>query len=606
MGISACEYRYGVFMVRRMPRRVRKVRLKKLKSVGACVLGFALAFSSGGMKAAAAENTVNVQVDLEFGQAEAQTIKDMVNTLRTTDAWQYDENNNKVDVPNLGTLVYDAKLEEIAMQRAAELALYYSHTRANGEGCDTAFKDLGYSGWTFGENIAAGYVSAADVFKGWCEDGADDNYSTQGHRRNMLNGNFTAIGMGHVVYNGTHYWAMELGVSDVESNTGVDGAKTVPVEVNYSNIQSLSAGKDSCTAAVGSASELPEVKATITQSSSVNWVSPATCTVINPEWIVADPSVATVADGKVTGQKAGSTTLTVSAGGASVTVALEVTADGQGSDGDNSGGNTGDGDNSGGNTGDGDNSGGNTGDGDNSGGNTGDGDNSGGNTGDGDNSGGNTGDGDNSGNGDSNEGDNNGGNGGNDSGSSSDGGSSDDGKKESSSGSSVSKDEPVVVKIPTTSVVGGVATTTEGVYFASSVNGSIITTGVADIAKGYGLTDKEKPYAKFYNLDPKKSALAKASIDAAAAEQKAAVGSMLNIELGKMSSGKYTLLPSDGPAVRIVLGIPKGFAENGKTYAVVCVREGGAYTVCKDLDSVAGTVTFETTGGAGVYAIIKY
>ena len=586
MGISACEYRYGVFMVRRMPRRVRKVRLKKLKSVGACVLGFALAFSSGGMKAAAAENTVNVQVDLEFGQAEAQTIKDMVNTLRTTDAWQYDENNNKVDVPNLGTLVYDAKLEEIAMQRAAELALYYSHTRANGEGCDTAFKDLGYSGWTFGENIAAGYVSAADVFKGWCEDGEDDNYSTQGHRRNMLNGNFTAIGMGHVVYNGTHYWAMELGVSDVESNTGVDGAKTVPVEVNYSNIQSLSAGKDSCTAAVGSASELPEVKATITQSSSVNWVSPATCTVINPEWIVADPSVATVADGKVTGQKAGSTTLTVSAGGASVTVALEVTADGQGSDGDNSGGNTGDGDNSGGNTGDGDNSG--------------------GNTGDGDNSGGNTGDGDNSGNGDSNEGDNNGGNGGNDSGSSSDGGSSDDGKKESSSGSSVSKDEPVVVKIPTTSVVGGVATTTEGVYFASSVNGSIITTGVADIAKGYGLTDKEKPYAKFYNLDPKKSALAKASIDAAAAEQKAAVGSMLNIELGKMSSGKYTLLPSDGPAVRIVLGIPKGFAENGKTYAVVCVREGGAYTVCKDLDSVAGTVTFETTGGAGVYAIIKY
>ncbi len=586
MGISACEYRYGVFMVRRMPRRVRKVRLKKLKSVGACVLGFALAFSSGGMKAAAAENTVNVQVDLEFGQAEAQTIKDMVNTLRTTDAWQYDENNNKVDVPNLGTLVYDAKLEEIAMQRAAELALYYSHTRANGEGCDTAFRDLGYSGWTFGENIAAGYVSAADVFKGWCEDGADDNYSTQGHRRNMLNGNFTAIGMGHVVYNGTHYWAMELGVSDAESNTGVDGAKTVPVEVNYSNIQSLSAGKDSCTAAVGSASELPEVKATITQSSSVNWVSPATCTVINPEWIVADPSVATVADGKVTGQKAGSTTLTVSAGGASVTVALEVTADGQGSDGDNSGGNTGDGDNSGGNTGDGDNSG--------------------GNTGDGDNSGGNTGDGDNSGNGDSNEGDNNGGNGGNDSGSSSDGGSSDDGKKESSSGSSVSKDEPVVVKIPTTSVVGGVATTTEGVYFASSVNGSIITTGVADIAKGYGLTDKEKPYAKFYNLDPKKSALAKASIDAAAAEQKAAVGSMLNIELGKMSSGKYTLLPSDGPAVRIVLGIPKGFAENGKTYAVVCVREGGAYTVCKDLDSVAGTVTFETTGGAGVYAIIKY
>ena len=560
------------------------MKLKKLKSVGACVLGLVLAFSAGGMKAAAAENTVNVRVDLEFGQSEAQTIKDMVNTLRTTDAWKYDESNNKVDVPGLGTLVYDAKLEEIAMQRAAELALYYSHTRANGEGCDTAFSDFGYSGWTFGENIAAGYTSAEAVFKGWCEDGKDDNYSTQGHRRNMLNENFTAIGMGHVVYNGTHYWAMELGVSDAESNTGVDGAKSVTVEVNNSNIQSLSAGKDSCTAAVGSASELPEVKATIGQSSSVSWVSPASCTVINPEWVVADSSVATVADGKVTGQKAGSTTLTVTAGGASVTVALEVTADGQGG-GDNSGDNTGDGDNTGG-----DNSGDNSGDGDNTGG-----DNSGDNTGDGDNTGGDN-SGDNAGDED-NTGSDNGSN---------DGGDREDGKKGSSSGSSVNKDEPAVVEIPSTSVVGGVTTTTEGVYFASSVNGSIITTGAADIAKGYGLTEKEKPYAKFYNLDPKKSALAKASIDAAAAEQKAVVGSMLNIELGKMSGGKYTLLPSDGTAVRIVLGIPKGFVQSGKAYAVVCVREGGKYTVCKDLDSDPNTVTFETTGGAGVYAIIKY
>lgn len=550
------------------------MKLKRLKSVGACFLGFALAFSTGSMKAAAAENTVNVQVDLEFGQAEAQTIKDMVNTLRTTDAWQYDESNNKVDVPNLGTLVYDAKLEEIAMQRAAELAVYYSHTRANGEGCNTAFSDFGYSGWTFGENIAAGYKSAADVFEGWCEDGADDNYSTQGHRRNMLEGNFTAIGMGHVVYNGTHYWAMELGVSDAESNTGVDGAKTVPVEVHYSNIQALSAGKDSCTVAVGSAGNLPEVKATIAQSSSVDWVSPASYTVINPEWVVADPSIATVADGKVTGQKAGSTTLTVTAGGASVTVALEVTADGQDGGDDNNG-----------------DGGGNSGDGDNSGGNSGDGDNSGDNSGDGDNGGGN------------NDGGNNN-NGGNNGSSSNDGG--EEGKKGSSSSSSVRKDEPVVVEMPTTSVVGGVTTTTEGIYFASSVNGSIITTDTADLAKGYGLTNKEKPYAKFYNLDPKKSALAKVSIDAAAAEQKAVVGSMLNIELGKMSGGKYTLLPSDGPAVRIVLGIPKGFVQSGKTYAVVCVREGGAYTVCKDLDSDLSTITFETTGGAGVYAIIKY
>lgn len=551
------------------------VKLKRLKSVGACLLGIALAFSAGGMKTAAAENTVNVQVDLEFGQAEARTIKDMVNTLRTTDAWQYDESNHRVEVPGLGTLVYDAKLEEVAMQRAAELALYYSHTRANGEGCDTAFQDLGYSGWTFGENIAAGYTSAAAVFEGWCEDTAEDNYSTQGHRRNMLEGNFTAIGMGHVVYNGTHYWAMELGVSDAESNTGVDGAKTVPVEVNYSNIQALSVETATCTAAVGSASDLPEVKATIAQSSSVDWVSPASCTVINPEWVVADPSVATVADGKVTGQKVGSTTLTVTAGGANVTVTLEVTADGQGGDDDNNGDDNNGGDDN--NNGDDDNS--------------------------GDNNNGDNNNGDDNNSGDNNNGNDNNNNGGNNNSGS---GNREEGGKGSSSGSLASKDEPVVVKIPTTSVVGGITTTTEGVYFASSVNGSIIATGTADIVKGYGLADHEKPYAKFYNLDPKRSNLAKASIDAAATEQKAVVGPMLNIELGKMSGGKYTLLASNGPAVRIVPGIPKSFVQGDKTYAVVCIREGGAYTVCKDLDNVSDTVTFETTGGAGVYAIIKY
>ena len=309
----------------------------------------------------------------------------------------------------------------------------------------------------------------------------------------MLEGNFTAIGMGHVVYNGTHYWAMELGVSDAESNTGVDGAKTVPVEVNYSNIQALSVETATCTAAVGSASDLPEVKATIAQSSSVDWVSPASCTVINPEWVVADPSVATVADGKVTGQKVGSTTLTVTAGGANVTVTLEVTADGQGGDDDNNGDDNNGGDDN--NNGDDDNS--------------------------GDNNNGDNNNGDDNNSGDNNNGNDNNNNGGNNNSGS---GNREEGGKGSSSGSSASKDEPVVVKIPTTSVVGGITTTTEGVYFASSVNGSIIATGTADIVKGYGLADHEKPYAKFYNLDPKRSNLAKASIDAAATEQKAEIG----------------------------------------------------------------------------------
>lgn len=163
-----------------------------------------------------------------------------------------------------------------------------------------------------------------------------------------------------------------------------------------------------------------------------------------------------------------------------------------------------------------------------------------------------------------------------------------------------------VAEIPSTSSVAGVTTTVSGVYLATSVNGTAITSGVSAIASGYGLSSNEKPYAKFSNLDPKKSPLAKQAIDLCAASQGAEVGPMLNIELGKMSGGKYSLLPSDGATIRLSVGIPGNFANAGKTYAVVCVRAGGAVSILADVDTNPNTVTFDTTGGAGAYAIIRY
>ena len=163
-----------------------------------------------------------------------------------------------------------------------------------------------------------------------------------------------------------------------------------------------------------------------------------------------------------------------------------------------------------------------------------------------------------------------------------------------------------VAEVPSTSVVAGVKSSVTGVYLATSVSGSVVSTSVAAIAEGYGLTGSEKPYAKFTNLDAKKSPLAKAAIDAAAASQGAVVGPMLNVELGKMAGGKYSLLPSDGAAIRLSFGIPKNFAQADKTYAVVVVRAGGVVSILADVDTNPNTVTFDTTGGAGAYAIIKY
>ena len=119
-----------------------------------------------------------------------------------------------------------------------------------------------------------------------------------------------------------------------------------------------------------------------------------------------------------------------------------------------------------------------------------------------------------------------------------------------------------VAEVPAKSTVAGVVTTTKGVYLAT--------------------------------------------IDAAAASQGGEVGPMINLEFGKMAGGKYSLLSSDGPAIQIALGIPKSFAQAGKTYAMVRVQAGGVVTILPDIDDNPNTITFATTGGAGAYAIIRF
>lgn len=179
-------------------------------------------------------------------------------------------------------------------------------------------------------------------------------------------------------------------------------------------------------------------------------------------------------------------------------------------------------------------------------------------------------------------------------------------KVEKAISESTSGEVTSIAEVPTTSTVAGVKTTISGVYLATSVKGSVVSTSAAAISAGYGLGSNEKAYSKFSNMDAKKSPLAAKAIEAAAASQGAVVGPCLNIELGKMSEGKYSLLPSDGAPVRISLGIPANFYEAGKTYAVVCVRPGGAVTILPNVSTVDGVITFDTTGGAGAYAIIKY
>lgn len=168
------------------------------------------------------------KVKMTFGQTEARGMLDLINKFRTGgNPWAWDVNGNKVVYRGLAPLHYDYVLEEAAMARAAELAQgYFSHTRPNGMSCFTAAG--GYYQRTSGENIAYGYGTAEAVFIGWRED--DEDYYGQGHRRNMLNPNFTAVGIGHAIGDdGVHYWVQQFSGVEVvpEKTKAVDGTAAV-------------------------------------------------------------------------------------------------------------------------------------------------------------------------------------------------------------------------------------------------------------------------------------------------------------------------------------------------------------------------------------------
>ena len=163
----------------------------------------------------------------------------------------------------------------------------------------------------------------------------------------------------------------------------------------------------------------------------------------------------------------------------------------------------------------------------------------------------------------------------------------------------------VFAEVKSTSTVAGVQSTVAGAYFLQKDVAAAITTPVADIAASYALGAGEKPYVKVFDMDVKKSTLAMASLEIAAKAFGGTNVGFIQMELGKMTNGKYSLLPA-GAGIAASFSIPKSAQVAGARYAVIRVVEGGAFTLLEDTDNNPATVSFVTTGGAGAYSIIRY
>lgn len=136
--------------------------------------------------------TFNLDIIGDFHQTEARKLLDLINQARA-----------RVGVQ---PLVYDTNLEAVALMRAAEIQLYFDHTRPNGFTCNTAALQLGVDyGNAYGENILMGATTATYANQLWT--------GSEGHYHNMISDWFTSVGVAAFEMNGTWCWVEFFGAT---------------------------------------------------------------------------------------------------------------------------------------------------------------------------------------------------------------------------------------------------------------------------------------------------------------------------------------------------------------------------------------------------------
>lgn len=139
-------------------------------------------------------------------------------TALTVDQWDglergvLDLVNRDRAAQGAGTLNGDSRLHDAARAHSQDMAVndFFSHTGSGGTSPGDRIAAEGYSATAWGENIAAGFLTAESVVAAWLD--------SPGHRDNMRNGLFTDAGIGLVEAGAdadfATYWTLELAAGD--------------------------------------------------------------------------------------------------------------------------------------------------------------------------------------------------------------------------------------------------------------------------------------------------------------------------------------------------------------------------------------------------------
>ncbi|MBQ9519394.1 MAG: hypothetical protein IJR59_05835 [Firmicutes bacterium] len=108
--------------------------------------------------------------------------------------------NSQRAANGLSLLTLNTNLSRVAQAKAEDMKNknYFSHNSPTYGSPFDMMKSFGISYRAAGENIAKGQKTPSAVMTAWM--------NSSGHRKNILNANYTQLGIGYVYNNGSPYW----------------------------------------------------------------------------------------------------------------------------------------------------------------------------------------------------------------------------------------------------------------------------------------------------------------------------------------------------------------------------------------------------------------
>lgn len=109
----------------------------------------------------------------------------LVNNLRSTGC-----NCGSTFMPPVSAVTWNDILEQTSFLHSKDMEQnnYFSHTSLDGKNPGQRLTAAGYNWLAYAENIAKGYSTEETVIEGW--------KNSEGHCKNMMNGNLTEMGVG--------------------------------------------------------------------------------------------------------------------------------------------------------------------------------------------------------------------------------------------------------------------------------------------------------------------------------------------------------------------------------------------------------------------------